>query len=186
LVEVGFPQAVLRGGLLASVAPSGVRGPSNEERAAYGIGIRHDTAPLLRRQPAQGAKVQCCWYLLAHRGGRGQSFVYELVFALDGDGSKPMLPGLIAVEELRGCKYDGNLAGVKAGFAGQPSENAGPTRAQSAGVAGGSRRSSSPVSIVVRGSFYENEPKNTIEEQTESAVVVVTPRQTAGAAQWPA
>ena len=126
-------------------------------------------------------------YLLAHRGGRGQSFVYELVFALDGDGSKPMLPGLIAVEKLGGAKYDGNLAGVKVGFAGETSENAGPTRGQSAGVAGGTRRGSSPVSIGVRGSFYGNEPKNTIEEQTETdAVVVVASRQTAKAAQWPA
>jgi DNA primase catalytic core len=126
-------------------------------------------------------------YLLAHRGGRGQSFVYELVFALDGDGAKPMLPGLIAVEKLRGSKYDGNFAGVKTGFAGETSEDAGPTRGQSAGVAGGSRRSSSPVSIGGRGSFYGNELKNTIEEQTETdAVVVVASRQTAKAAQWPA
>jgi len=126
-------------------------------------------------------------YLLAHRGGRGQSFVYELVFAIEGDGSKPVMPGLIAVEELKECKYDANLAGVKAGFAGQTSENAGPTRGQNGGVAGGSRRGSSPVSIGVRGSFYENQPKNTIEEQAEvNGVVMVAPRQTAGAAQWPA
>jgi DNA primase len=126
-------------------------------------------------------------YLLAHRGGRGQSFVYELVFAIDGDGSKPMLPGLISVEKLGGSKYDGNLAGVKVGFAGQASENAGPTRGQSAGVAGGSRGGSSPVSIGVSGPFRGKSSKNTIKDEAEErAVVIVTPRQTAEAAQWPA
>ena len=34
-------------------------------------------------------------YLLVHHGGRGQSFVYELVFERQGDSGKPMLPGLI-------------------------------------------------------------------------------------------
>jgi hypothetical protein len=38
-------RAVLWGGLLASVVPSGVRGGSAEERAAYGIGSRVDTSP---------------------------------------------------------------------------------------------------------------------------------------------
>jgi DNA primase catalytic core len=39
-------------------------------------------------------------YLLAHRGGRGQSFVYELVFARLADSGKPTLPGLIEIENL--------------------------------------------------------------------------------------
>ncbi len=40
-------------------------------------------------------------YLLAHRGGRGQSFVYELVFARLADSGKPTLPGLIEIEKLK-------------------------------------------------------------------------------------
>jgi DNA primase catalytic core len=47
-------------------------------------------------------------YLLAHRGGRGQSFVYELLFESQGDDSKPMLPGLIDVARLA---YDEKKAG---------------------------------------------------------------------------
>ena len=39
-------------------------------------------------------------YLLVHRGGRGQSFVYELVFARRGDSGRPMLAGLIDMEKL--------------------------------------------------------------------------------------
>jgi DNA primase catalytic core len=40
-------------------------------------------------------------YLLIHRGGRGQSIVYELVFTRPADGGKPVLGGLIDVEKLR-------------------------------------------------------------------------------------
>ena len=67
-------------------------------------------------------------YLLAHRGGRGQSFVYELVFERNGADDKPALPGLIDVEKL----YDGNNAGVEARFAGSK-------RGQSGGIAGSAR-----------------------------------------------
>jgi hypothetical protein len=40
-------------------------------------------------------------YLLVHRGGRGQSFVYELLFESQAADGKPRLPGLIDVETLR-------------------------------------------------------------------------------------
>ena len=106
-------------------------------------------------------------YLLAHRGGRGQSFVYELAFAIEGDGCKPVMAGLIDVEKLGGYKYDGNFAGVKEQFAGLDGENAGSKRGQNGGVAGRSRGNESPVSIGVKGSFYENEQKNTVGEETE-------------------
>jgi len=136
-------------------------------------------------------------YLLAHRGGRGQSFVYELVFAAQGDGSRPVMPGLIDVEKLGGHNYDGNLAGVKAGFAGLGDENAGSTRGQNGGVAVRSRSEESPVSIGVQGTFYERELKNTVREDAgENAVVVVPPRVNGsmngnggahrGGTQWPA
>jgi DNA primase catalytic core len=40
-------------------------------------------------------------YVLVHRGGRGQSFVYELLYDGQGKDGKPFLPGLIDVEQLR-------------------------------------------------------------------------------------
>jgi len=104
-------------------------------------------------------------YLLAHRGGRGQSFVYELAFAIEGDGCKPVMPGLIDVEKLGGYKYDVNFAGLE-------DENAGSKRGQNGGVAGGTRGEESPVSIRVNGSFYENEQKNTVGEETEEEAVI--------------
>jgi len=54
-------------------------------------------------------------YLLVHRGGRGQSFVYELVFARQADRSRPVLPGLIDVNSLRSRAYDGKKSGPEAG-----------------------------------------------------------------------
>jgi DNA primase catalytic core len=39
-------------------------------------------------------------YLLIHRGGRGQSFVYELLYEGNGKDGKPFMMGLIDVEKL--------------------------------------------------------------------------------------
>jgi DNA primase catalytic core len=126
-------------------------------------------------------------YLLAHRGGRGQSFVYELVVtlesnngAIEGDGNRPVMAGLIDVEKLGGYKYDANFAGVKVEFAGLESENAGSKRGQNGGVAGGSRGKESPVSIGVQGDFCENEPKNTTTEETEEKSVITMPHRNNG------
>jgi hypothetical protein len=52
------------------------------------------------------------------------------------------------------------------------SETAGSKRGQTGRVAGGARGEESPVSIGVKGSFYENEPKNTVGEETEEEAVV--------------
>ncbi len=40
-------------------------------------------------------------YLLVHRGGRGQSFVYELLHGLPAESGTKYLAGLIDVEQLR-------------------------------------------------------------------------------------
>jgi len=68
-------------------------------------------------------------YLLIHRGGRGQSFVYELMFARQADSGKPVLPGLIEVGALGKHKYDEK----KSGSAGQLS---GSSRPQVGGMSG--------------------------------------------------
>jgi len=55
-------------------------------------------------------------YLLVHRGKRGQSFVYELLYEGQGTDGKPFLMGLIDVEMLRGDgnAYDGEKSGAGA------------------------------------------------------------------------
>ncbi|MCA1601988.1 MAG: toprim domain-containing protein [Acidobacteria bacterium] len=72
-------------------------------------------------------------YLLLHRGGRGQSFVYELLYDGNGKDGKPFLCGLIEVEKLREPhNYDSNRSGVEA-------EWSGSSRAEVGGVSGGGR-----------------------------------------------
>jgi len=50
-------------------------------------------------------------YLLVHRGGRGQSYVYELLYQGEGEHGEPFLMGLIDVEKLR---YDEKQSGQNA------------------------------------------------------------------------
>jgi hypothetical protein len=66
-------------------------------------------------------------YLLIHRGGRGQSYAYELLYSGDGNDDAPHLSGLIDVESL---KYDANRSGQNAdrSGSGQP-----PVSGQSGG-----------------------------------------------------
>jgi DNA primase len=71
-------------------------------------------------------------YLLVHRGARGSSFVYELVYDGAGRDGRPFVPGLIDVAALKATATTPNLAGVKAEFAGS-------TRGESGPNAGGSR-----------------------------------------------
>jgi DNA primase catalytic core len=79
-------------------------------------------------------------YLLVHRGGRGQSFVYELVFARQADRSRPVLPGLIDVNSLRSRAYDGKKSGPEAG-------KSGSSRPQVGGVSGAVKTVSPPISM---------------------------------------
>jgi hypothetical protein len=61
------------------------------------------------------ARLQEMEYLLVHRGERGQSYVYELLYEGQGADGKPFLMGLIDVEKLRtGNAYDSGKSGTKA------------------------------------------------------------------------
>ncbi len=66
-------------------------------------------------------KIHLAWlteleYLLVHRGGRGQSFEYELLY--DGKNeAQRHLSGLIDVDAVR-CAYDGERSGQSAGWSG--------------------------------------------------------------------
>ena len=70
-------------------------------------------------------------YLLVHRGARGQSFVYELLY--DGDGTlHPHLSGLIDIATMASSR-------------GQTPLNAGSTRPQRGPLAGGLPESDAPL-----------------------------------------
>ena len=93
-------------------------------------------------------------YVLAHRGGRGQSFVYELLFERRGEsGGAPVLPGLIDVDKLR---YDGKNAGQRGEFAASK-------RGQNGPVAGGSRSEAEPIGTGLAREFAPISPKIAIQ-----------------------
>jgi DNA primase len=71
-------------------------------------------------------------YVLVHRGGRGQSFVYELLYDGQGKDGKPFVPGLIDVQTLRATPTTKSSRGDEGEFAGSSRPQRGP-------VAGGSR-----------------------------------------------
>ncbi len=68
-------------------------------------------------------------YLLPHRGQRGQSFVYELIFDGDVGDAAPRLPGLIDVDSLPTTQSSRGVEG----------EFVGPSRAHRGGFVAGSR-----------------------------------------------
>ena len=74
-------------------------------------------------------RLQELEYLLVHRGSRGQSFVYELLYDGEGQEGELFLMGLIDVEKLR---HDDNKAGANA-------EKAEPSRPQVGAKSGPSR-----------------------------------------------
>ena len=53
-------------------------------------------------------------YVLVHRGGRGQQFVYELLYDGRGKEGQPFLMGLIDVSKI--CNYDKNYEGSNGQF----------------------------------------------------------------------
>jgi len=117
-------------------------------------------------------------YLAVHRGGRGQSFVYELLFATSGADGKPVLPGLIDVAKLRAQHYDGKNAGVNVHNAGETDRNAAPTRPQNGGIAGGARGGSNPITTGLPDDFLPVAPKIHINGAAENhgpAVVTAQP-----------
>ena len=57
-------------------------------------------------------------YLLVHRGGRGQSFEYELLYDGATDGRATHVSGLIDVEALRSHPYDAERSALNAGSSG--------------------------------------------------------------------
>lgn len=65
-------------------------------------------------------------YVLVHRGGRGLSFVYELVWDGGGTDGTPHLAGLVDPATLTACGYDPDLAGSNGHLAGGSWGDRGP------------------------------------------------------------
>jgi len=111
-------------------------------------------------------KLEELEYLIVHRGGRGQSFVYELYFERPEDPSRPFLPGLIDVEKLGIHGYDEKKYGSKG-------EKYVPSTPQVAGVFGGGTGEPEPVTTGLRGDFGRFSRKNTDTGSEEKEPVVI-------------
>lgn len=58
-------------------------------------------------------------YVLVHRGGRGQQFVYELAYDGGGEDGRPHLAGLLDVAALAAEGYDSDRSAPSAGWSGR-------------------------------------------------------------------
>ncbi len=76
--------------------------------------VRHHTGWSDAQLKRHLHKLEELEYLVVHRGGRGQSFVYELYFQQPPDPRQPFLPGLIEHGKLKTHGYDGNKYGLEA------------------------------------------------------------------------
>ena len=71
-------------------------------------------------------------YLLLHRGGRGQSFVYELLYDGEADDARPRLSGLIDIDRLNALDahgYDATRSGANGERSGSGRSEVGPVSA---------------------------------------------------------
>jgi DNA primase len=95
-------------------------------------------------------------YVLVHRGGRGQSFVYELLFDGKVDSGKPQLMGLIDVESLKSKSTTQSLGGKNEGFGG----GLGPHLAPIGASLGGEETGKKPSKINGNGHSFGKTPEN--------------------------
>jgi hypothetical protein len=73
-------------------------------------------------------------YVLAHRGRRGQSFCYELLYDGQGQDGKPFLIGLLDAESLRSTSQAKKLEGADGKLEGTKPNNEGPLSPQQAPI----------------------------------------------------
>ena len=99
-------------------------------------------------------KLEELEYLIVHHGGRGQSMVYELYFERPADPSQPFLPGLIDIEKLESCAYDGNRDGQKG-------EKDGPSMPQVRPMFGGGTGTPEPIKTGTANGFHQIPEKRT-------------------------
>jgi hypothetical protein len=115
--------------------------------------VRHHTGWSATQVRIHMDRLQEMEYLLAHRGGRGQSFVYELLFErgenpANPQALRPQIPGLINVYDLNLTESEGQLAGSK--------------RGQNGGVTEGWRIDETRVNGFVNGVLHGNPPNSTV------------------------
>jgi len=112
------------------------------------------------------ARLEEYEYLLTHRGGRGQSFVYELLYRGEGQEGEPFLMGLLDAGKLKAHAYDAKWSGVNGDLSGGGRPQVGPR-------SGGGRdaeNAASPTAIGSRSRSSLNEvEKHHSEKKSDSS-----------------
>jgi DNA primase catalytic core len=120
-------------------------------------------------------KLEELEYVLVHRGGRGQSFVYELLYDGRGQDGQPFLMGLVDVESLR-CAYDGKKEHRNP----HPEQ---PSSPQGASMEHGSSEPKSSPNALNKGTLRETPKKNgKLASRDESASISSYPQSPLAAA----
>lgn len=114
------------------------------------------------------ARLEELEYLIPHRGSKGQTFVYELLYDGKGKDGNTFLHGLISTEKLI-KNYDVNLAGVNENLAVKTQKMAGLKRPQNGGLSGGVRGSANDDKQPLEVEKSSNSLKNAhLEPQLET------------------
>jgi DNA primase catalytic core len=104
---------------------------------------RHATGWSLTQVKAHLDRLTEMEYVLVHKGGRGQSFVYELLYSGEGQDGASFLPGLIDVDALRQTlavrAYDRDLSAGEPGVSALEGRLSGPYRADDGPLSATSR-----------------------------------------------
>jgi hypothetical protein len=119
-------------------------------------------------------------YLLVHRGSRGQSFFYELVYDGQGKDGGPFLSGLVDVAALRAASTTASLGGQEAVFVGvnRPETGAlpaGDRGAENAGSPAKQARSATAAVIAPRSAHKRMEANGPSSYVAEAASALAVP-----------
>jgi hypothetical protein len=100
-------------------------------------------------------------YVLVHRGGRGQSFVYELLWA-GGEVERAQMPGLIDIDALRDGGTTESLRGQEPSLRGRSVEFEPTLSPHLAPIEGGVRGGEIPAESTDSGRNGRNPPKHAV------------------------
>jgi DNA primase catalytic core len=115
------------------------------------------------------ARLVALEYVLVHQGGRGQSFVYELLYEGGGEEGAPVLPGLIDVAKLRGEGTTRSLGTSEAALEGGEAEFGRPLDPHLTPIGGGLGSGESPAESAISAGDLPASAEATHLEERESA-----------------
>ena len=111
-------------------------------------------------------------YLLTHRGGRGQSFEYELLYCGEGEGNNAFVMGLLDVEQLKSTEKTDSIITTMGSSRGELK----PSRGQGGKFAGSSRPQRGTVAELektlqpLNGKAYNESSRETTENSYRALV----------------